>query len=359
MGAVVLVLEALVVAFQGRGALDNKGKGLQASRTAAAHRAKAKSEAKEMVVKHLVREAMMMAREMSNLGASLAAVARPVLAKVQETTMALLGANLASKVAAPQLREQKMMDLGLSNLETVKTLPATAGKAVTEMPLGAKVAREVNQALMMTMVLQVMSLEGSLAQVLRAAGQLARTTILEANLPRLETVLVAAVKTAREGLDQTAAARMEPTPMEAAAQARVIRAEMEMLMGATPLVAMAAMAAMMAIACLMELPVMETNLARTALALKELGLGTTTASLPTMEDLGVPLLEGVVQEAALAEAEAPTTGETETALLDLDLVQEMALLRTRAEESQALALLEMILPVAALLGLGLGLAQVQ
>lgn len=334
-----------MVAFLGRGEPDNKGKGVLVSKTAAAHRVKARPEVKEMVADHLVRATVMMTRAISNLEASPVAVARPTPAKVQETTVALMGVSLAVKVAAPQLREQAMMDPGLDNLGAVKALPATAAKAATEMPLGVRVTREVNQA--QVVVLQVMPREGNLAQDPRAPARLAQATILEVNLARLEMVLVATAKTAREGLAQTAAALMEPTTPQT---------ETEMLMGVTPL---AAVAAMMAMACLTDPPTMGTNLARegparTDLARKELGLGTTTASLPIMEDRGVPLLEGVAQEATLTGVEALATGET--ALLDLaqdlvlglGLVQGMALLRIRVEELQAPALLEMTPPVAAL-----------
>ncbi|KAM6521700.1 hypothetical protein FSOLCH5_006455 [Fusarium solani] len=347
---VLLVLEALVAAFLGRGELDNKGKGVRVSKTAAAHRVKARPEVKEMVADHLVRAMMMMTRAISNLEASPVAAARPTPAKVQETTMALVGASLEVKVAAPQLREQTMMDPDLDNLGTVKALPATVAKAAMEMPLGVRVTREVNQV--QVVVLQVMPREGNLAQDPRAPARLAQVTILVVNLVRLEMVLVATAKTAREGLAQTAAALMEPTTPQT---------ETEMLMGATPL---AAVAAMMEMACLTEPPTMGTNLARegparTDLALKELGLGAATASLPIMEDRGVPLLEGVAQEATLTGVEALTTGET--ALLDLaqdlglglGLVQEMALLRIRVEELQAPALLAMTPPVTTLQAMAL------
>lgn len=319
----LLVLEALVVAFL--------GKGLRASKTVAAHRVKAKPEAKEMVTDHLVRATTMMARAISNLEVSPMAVARPAPTKVQETTMALMGASLATKVVAPHLREQTMTDLGLDNLGTVKAVLATEAKAATEMPLGIRVARE-----------------GNLAQDPRAPVRLAQATIPEANLARLEMVLVATAKTAQEGLAQTAATLMEPTaPVEAVAQVRTIQMETEMLMGATPLEAMVAM-----VAVATELPTMGTNLdkeglVRTALAPKELGPATATASLATMEDRVVPLLEGAVQGATLAGAEALMT-----ALLDLglvpgqDLALEMALLRIRVEEFQAGALPDLIREVA-------------
>lgn len=323
---VVLVLEAPVVAFQDKVTPDNKDKGLRASKMAAALRVKARLEAKVMAVDHLAKATIMMTRAISSPEASLAAVARPIPVKVQGTLMALLEASLAIKATAPRLKEQTTMDPGLSNLEKIKTLPETAGKAVTE----------ANQALVMAMVLQAMLLERSLAQVLRAEGRLAPATILEAP----EVALVATAKTAREDLARTAAAQMEPTPMVTTAQARATQAETEMLMGVTPL---AAVVAMMVVPCLTEVPEMAANLARTALALKELGRGPVTVSQPTMEDRGVPLLEGAVQEAALAETEASTAEKRALPALTvlpvmnlLDLVREVTIhLLVRVGESKA------------------------
>ncbi|KAL2691197.1 hypothetical protein Neosp_001578 [[Neocosmospora] mangrovei] len=263
-----------------------------------------------------------MAPAISNPEVSPVAVVRLALAKAQEAAMALMGANLAAKTAAPQPREQAMMDPDLDNLGTVKAIPATAAKAGTEMLLEVRMAREANQA--QVVVLQVMPREGNLAQDPKAQARMVRATILEANLARLEMVPTATAQTARERLAQMAAAQMEPTTPQA---------ETEMLMGVTLLAAMARLTVP---------PTMGTKLARegqalTDLALKELALGTATASLPIMEGRAVPLLEGVVQETTLAGAEALATGEA--ALLDLvqalvqgqglGLVQEMALLRIR------------------------------